>query len=206
MITLYQRTDCPFCWKVRLALAEIGLEYDIVETRLGEKNPDVMRLSPTGSVPVLVDGELSIWESGVIIEYLDNRYAPGRLMSADPVSQARIRLLHAYSDKVVGGFLRELVFEKRSKPRRDWQADIIQSGMEGWSVCMEYLEQQLGDRPYFAEEYSAADCALAARFGVAEAYGAPVTEDCSGLKRWYGAVTARPSWQAAYPAFFIRAE
>lgn len=206
MSTLYQRSDCPFCWKVRLALAELALEYDIVETRLGEKNSEVLRLSPTGSVPVLVDGELVIWESVVIIEYLDSRYAPGRLMSPDPIVQAGIRLLHAYSDKVVGGVLRDLVFEKRSKPQREWNVEIINSGMKAWRMCMEYLEEQLGDKPYFGEQYSAADCALASRFGVAEAYGLTVAEDYSGLMRWYRDVKARPSWQEAYPSSFIRAE
>ena len=85
MITVYQRTDCPFCWKVRIALSELGLEYQVVETRLGEKHPEVGRLSPTGSVPVLVDGETSIWESAVILEYLDTRYAPGKLFGSQNI-------------------------------------------------------------------------------------------------------------------------
>ncbi|MFC1578785.1 glutathione S-transferase family protein [Pseudomonadota bacterium] len=206
MITLYQRTDCPFCWKVRLALAELDLEYDIVETRLGEKHPEVLRLSPTGSVPVLLDGGLAIWESAVILEYLDSRYAPGRLMSSDPLAQASIRLLQAYSDKVVGSCLRELVFEKRSKPEAEWKMEIIRSGLEGWMTCMDYLEEQLGTKTYFGDRYSAADCALAPRFGVAAAYGAEATKDFPGLRRWYASVTARPGWKAAYPSSFIRTQ
>jgi len=120
MITLYERSDCPFCWKVRLALAELDLDYESVATRLGEKHPELARLSPTGTVPVLVDGDTVVWESAVILEYLDGRYSPGLLFPGDAVQQARIRLLHAYSDKIVGGCLRELVFEKRSRPESDW--------------------------------------------------------------------------------------
>ena len=84
MITLFERTDCPFCWKVRIALAEMGVEYRIEATRLGEKHPEVARLSPTGTVPVLVDGDTAIWESAVILEYLDSRYGPGRLFPGTP--------------------------------------------------------------------------------------------------------------------------
>ena len=90
MLTLYQRTDCPFCWKVRIALAELDVEHQLVDTELGQKHPEVGRLSPTGSVPVLVDGELAIWESAVILDYLDARYGPGRIISCDPVAQSRL--------------------------------------------------------------------------------------------------------------------
>ena len=206
MISLYQRTDCPFCWKVRIALAELGLEYQAVETLLGEKHPEVGRLSPTGSVPVLVDGEAAIWESAVILEYLDSRYATGKLFPGDPAEQVRVRLLHAYSDKIVGPCLRELVFEKRSKPAPDWNQDLIAQSEEKWRDCLLDLEQKLGGMPYFGESYSAADCALAARCGVAEAYGAGVTAEFPGLQNWYEAVVSRPSWKAAYPTSFIRSE
>jgi glutathione S-transferase len=206
MITLYERSDCPFCWKVRIALAELGLEYRIEATRLGEKYPEVSRLSPTGTVPVLVDGDTAIWESGVILEYLDSRYAPGRLFPGDPAEQARLRLLHAYSDKVVGGCLRDLVFEKRSKPEREWDWEIIQASEKKWQACQAYMEGELGNKTFFGEGFSAADCALGARFGVAEAYGSNVSAEFPELQRWFGALVGRPAWKQAYPTSFIRTE
>jgi glutathione S-transferase len=174
MLTLYQRTDCPFCWKVRIALAELDIEYQSVDTVLGEKHPEVQRLSPTGTVPVLVDGDVVIWESAVIFDYLDSRYAPEKLISRDPAQQARERLLHVYSDKIVGGCLKEIVFEKRSKPESEWDADRIREGENHWHTCQTWLQQKLGTDPFFGARYCATDCALAARFGVAEAYGAAV--------------------------------
>ena len=204
MITLYQRTDCPFCWKVRIALAELGIEYQIVDTALGEKHPRVSSLSPTGTVPVVVDGETVIWESAVILEYIDSICAHAKLFPGDAAAQAAVRLMHAYSDKVVGPCLRELVFEKRSKPEGEWDAALISSGEEKWRECMVYMENQLQKKPFFGRGYSAADCALAARFGVAEAYGASVPDEFTGLSRWYRSVQSRPSWTAAYPTSFIR--
>mgnify|MGYP001826394415 FL=1 len=206
MLTLYQRTDCPFCWKVRLALDEHEIEYQRVDTTLGEKHPDIQRLSPTGSVPVLVDGELAIWESAVILEYIDARYAVGKLINQEPVAGARDRLLHAYSDKIVGGCLREIVFEKRSRPEDEWDHDKLREGEARWRDCRTWLEQALSGRPYFGGTYSAPDCALAARFGVAEAYGVGVDEEFPGLFKWYRAVTGRPSWERAFPTGFIRTD
>lgn len=206
MITLYQRTDCPFCWKVRIALEELGLAYGIVATRLGEKHPDVARLSPTGTVPVMVDGDIVIWESAVIIDHLDSRYAPGRLLPADPAEAVRVRLLHAYSDRQLGACLSSLVFEMRSKPQAEWNPELLASGREDWSACQHWLERELGDRDYFSGEFGAADCALGSRCGVAEAYGIPVSDEYPGLQRWFAAVKSRVSWDAAYPTSFIRSQ
>jgi glutathione S-transferase len=204
MITLYQRTDCPFCWKVRIALAELDVEYETVETRLGEKHPEVLRLSPAGTVPVMVDGDAVIWDSAVMLDYLDGRYAPGRLLPASPAEEARVRLLHVYSDRQLGTCLRTLVFEMRSRPEREWDRELLARGREEWAACQAWLERELGGRDNFGGEFGAADCALASRCGVAEAYGVAVDAAYPGLRRWFDGAKARPSWQAAYPASFIR--
>ena len=206
MIRLYERTDCPFCWKVRIGLEELDIPYETVATRLGEKHPDVVRLSPARTVPVMVDGDSVIWESAVILDYLDSRYAPGQLIPPDPAEGARVRLLHAYSDKQLGACLRTLVFEMRSKPERDWDRGLLEEGRRDWEVCQAWLEGELGGRDFFGGQLGAADCALGARFGVAEAYGVAVNSAHPGLQRWFEAITSRSSWQAAYPTSFIRSE
>jgi glutathione S-transferase len=200
MITLYQRSDCPFCWKLRLALAELELSYKPVATQLGQRHPEVASLSATGSVPVLVDDDVVIWDSAVALEYLDSRYAPGRLFTSLPAVQAEIRLLHLYSDKVVGAALRELVFEKRSQNPDQWDTAKIAASEEAWRQCMAWLEGKMQSW----ENPTAADCALGARFGVAEAYGADFSADFPILRDWYEQLKQRPSWQQAYPDSFIR--
>ena len=203
MITLYQRTDCPFCWKVRLALAELGLGYNSVETRLGEKHPDVQRLSPTGTVPVLVDGDVVVWESGVVLDYLDARYGAGSLLPTDPAQQAWVRSLHAYADKRIGPALRDLVFEKRSKLREEWDQSVIDSSETAWKECQAWLEANIQPQWMSGCLLSAGECALAARCGVAEAYGAAVTPEFPALYEWFREVKWRPAWDAAYPESFL---
>ena len=139
MITLYQRTDCPFCWKVRLALAELGLSYESVDISLGEKHPDVQALSPTGTVPVLVDDGVAIWESSVILDFLDRRYGERRLVPSEAEEEARVRLLTVYSDKIVGGCLKDVVFEKRSKPEREWNAELLREAAERGCTTLDGL-------------------------------------------------------------------
>ncbi len=207
MITLYERTDCPFCWKVRLALAELGVDYKSIASQLGDPHPEVRRLSPVGTVPVLVDGDVVIWESAIILDYLDAAYGQGRLLPAGPLEQTRVRLLHAYSDKCVGPALRDLVFEKRSKAAADWDWELIDASEQRWRDCQQWLEDTTHTvAADSSATLSAAECALAARAGVAAAYGSPIEREFPALYRWFAGVTKRPSWRAAYPTSFIAAD
>jgi glutathione S-transferase len=152
----------------------------------------------------MVDGVTVIWESGVILDYLDARYAPGRLLPSGAAEEARVRLLHVYSDKQLGACLRIPVFEMRSKTEQEWDQDLLEKGRREWEICQQWLERELGARDYFGGAFGAADCALASRCGVAEAYGIHVGEAYPHLQRWFAAVKSRPSWEAAYPTSFIR--
>jgi len=204
MIKLYARADCPFCWKVKIALAELALPFDLVATRLGEKHPEVVALSPRQSVPVLVDDALVIWESAVILEYLHDAYGDQRasLLPQAPAARARARLIHSYSDQVIGPALRDTVFEKRTKPPEDWDQELLAQSAARWRACLVQLETWLDGGDAFAGDFSLAECALAPRFGLAQAYGVGVDDDFPGLARWFATIQARPSYQATLPRSF----
>lgn len=203
MITLYQRTDCPFCWKVRLALAEYAIDYQSIATSLGEKHPDILRYNPKGSVPLLLDGDTTIWESAVALEYLNEAYTQGQLLPGNAAERCQLRLLHNYSDALVGPALRDLVFEKRSKPSAEWDQDKIQHSEHAWRRCLDQLESWLDSQPFFGQDFSVAECALLPRFGVAEVYSAGVDDRHPGLLQWYSQLTQRNSYTMAYPDSFI---
>ena len=77
MIKLYDFLPCPFGQKVRIALAEKGLTYDLVQvdiTKGENRHPDFFRLNPFGRVPVLVDEDTTVYDSTIINEYLEDEY------------------------------------------------------------------------------------------------------------------------------------
>jgi glutathione S-transferase len=89
-VKLYDAARCPFCARVRIALAEKGFDYETVEIDLGNRPDWIYELNPTGKVPVFDDGFV-LPESAVIMEYLDDRYPEQPLLPADPKSRAVAR-------------------------------------------------------------------------------------------------------------------
>ena len=205
MIYVLGKPECPFCWKVRLGLSELQIDYNVIHTELGEKHPDVLRYNPKGSVPVFVDGETVIWESNVMLEYLDDKYASGGLYPKSAEQRAKVRLILCYSDTVIGPALRELVFEKRSKSEEQWDSGKIHQSENAWQECLRQLSSWLNGKEFFNHQFSAVECALIPRFGIAEAYGAStVVEEFPLLGRWFSEMKQRRCYQETYPESFIR--
>lgn len=80
MIRLYQLERCPWCAAVRQGLANVGVEYEIIEvTRDREARNEVHALTGQPLVPVIVDGDTIVWDSRRIVRYLYSTYdAAGR--------------------------------------------------------------------------------------------------------------------------------
>src|SRR5258705_2908032 len=93
MITLYDADRCPYCARVRIALAEKGIEYETVEVDLDDRPAWIYEKNPLGRVPVLEEDTFVLAESAVIDEYLDDRYPDPPLWPADPAERALGRLL-----------------------------------------------------------------------------------------------------------------
>ena len=93
MITLYDADRCPYCARVRIALAEKGIEYETVEIDLDDRPAWIYEKNPLGRVPVLEEDTFMLAESVVIDEYLDDRYPDPPLWPADPADRALGRLL-----------------------------------------------------------------------------------------------------------------
>jgi glutathione S-transferase len=93
VITLYDADRCPYCARVRIALAEKGIEYETVEVDLDDRPAWIYEKNPLGRVPVLEEDTFLLAESAVIDEYLDDRYPDPPLWPADPADRALGRML-----------------------------------------------------------------------------------------------------------------
>jgi RNA polymerase-associated protein len=88
VITLYDADRCPFCARVRIVLAEKGVEYEVVEVDLDDRPAWIYDKNPLGRVPVFEEDDFVLPESAVINEYLEERWPEPALWPSDPGERA----------------------------------------------------------------------------------------------------------------------
>jgi glutathione S-transferase len=92
MLTLYDAARCPYCARVRIVLAEKGVEYEQVEIDLSDRPAWIYEKNSSGRVPVVEEGAWLLPESAVIMEFLEERYPEPALLPADPAERGLARL------------------------------------------------------------------------------------------------------------------
>jgi glutathione S-transferase len=201
---LYSGPLSLFSRKVEIVLAEKGVSFERVMVPFTQtqgyspKNPVVLEVCPKGQVPVLIDGDVKLYDSTVINEYLDETYPTPRLLPREPGARARCRLLELEADEVLLEPVRALMF--RSEPpgpdpaRRNAQEAAAEK-VEG-RLLDHYgrLEKVLGDGDYLCGDFSLADVATFMTIHHGLRLAAPTLDDQPRLSAWYGALAKRPAF------------
>jgi glutathione S-transferase len=101
MLQLFSADGCPYAQRTRALLTYIDQPFELRTIDLKNKPPEFLALSPTGKVPMLLDGDGKLYESYVINEYLADRNGWAHAFSKQPFQKARERLAMAQFDNVV---------------------------------------------------------------------------------------------------------
>jgi glutathione S-transferase len=197
MITLYDKPECPFCYRVRAAVGFVGLEFERKDYDEPAAEREWRSLTPAKTVPVMVEGDLVLTDSAVMLEYLQDR--TGMLLPESPSARARVRTLLHYADNPLGRGSREVVFAKRGQPESDWDAERIAAGTKQFVESLPHLEGLLAGRDSFFDGYTFADSALSTRLCLSAAYGLEVPADYPRLRAWFTARLAEEWLLAASP-------
>ncbi|MGE0724485.1 MAG: glutathione S-transferase family protein [Alphaproteobacteria bacterium] len=199
---LYSGPLSLFSRKVEIALHEKGLPFDreLVPFSQSEgyspKHPAVVAANPKGQVPVLVDGDLTLFDSTLILEYLEDAY-PGRpLYPAGARERARCRLMELTADEILLPPIRSLMF-RTSPPDPDpdrRRAQQTEARRAEGLLAERYrvLEARLGEAAFFCGGFTTADIALFMTILFANRLGGPPLDGCPALSAWYARVGARP--------------
>jgi RNA polymerase-associated protein len=91
-MTLFSKADDPWSHRTRIVLAEKGIHVDTIDVHEGNLPEGLLDLNPYHSVPTLVDRDLVLYDSRIIMEYLDERFPHPPLMPVDPVARAQFRV------------------------------------------------------------------------------------------------------------------
>ena len=198
MLTLYAFAT-PNSVKIPIALEEIGFEYEIrpVNVKKGEQKIDkYLSLNPNGKVPLLVDGDLILPESGAILVHLAEK--SGQLLPSDPTARARTFEWLFFQLSASGPAFGQAGYWQKLAPTPN-EAAVNRYAGEAERVA-DLMDAHLSRNTWFAgDTYTIADIA---HFGWTwrRAFAGISFDNRPHLGRWHGAMEARPAVQRGIAA------
>ena len=153
MLTLYDHPLSPYAQKVKIALREKGEAFGAPlpgGLGAGGAQGDFLKANPRAEVPTLVDGDVTIFDSTIILEYIEDKWPTPALLPATPADRARVRMLEEVMDthfEAINWGLSEIRWFGRA-PGRLGETLTAEAGRQTLSF-FGWLETQLGDRPWF---------------------------------------------------------
>ena len=194
-IKLYHDVPSSNSDRVKIALAEKGLAWEGITVSLAkkdQKSPEHLKRNPYGKIPVIEDDGKILFESCIINEYLDEKYPNPPLMPKDPYLRGRGRVLIDYALNYTHAPYWALRGEMLKKePERN--GVLLEEKRGTLRKLLAYLEEALGDKPYFLGDVGLTDIAIIPRFLRMESYGAMPAPTLPGLNAWLQRMKARSS-------------
>jgi glutathione S-transferase len=179
-LVLYDAPRCPYAARVRIVLAEKGVEVDVVEIDLSDRPDWLYEKNPKGRVPVLEEDDRPLAESAVLMEFLEERYPEPALLPADPADRAAVRLLIFRADELTDPYYALRREEDGARERFD--------------AALGRLEGLLGEQPYLSgAEYGLADIALVPWVLRARDMLGVELDGFPALTDWLGRLEQRPA-------------
>jgi len=200
---LYSGPLSLFSRKVEIALLEKGLAFERVMVPFSQaegyspKDPAVLAANPKSQVPVLIDGDLTLFDSTLILEYLEDAYPLPALWPADPKARARGRLIELTADEVLLPLVARLMY--RSEPPNSNAERRLSREAEGQraeaALLIHYakLGELLQAKEYFGGSFSIADIAMFMTILFSLRLKGPALAEAPALEAWYARVRARPA-------------
>ncbi len=188
VMTLFSKPTCIHSHRTRLVLAEKNINIEIVSVDGPDLPEDLMDLNPYHTVPTLVDRDLVLYDSRVIIEYLDERFPHPPLMPVDPVTRAQFRLA---------------LFRIET----DWYQLAEQFDMDGDRKLATKSKKMLREsilasvelfaaKQYFlSDEFSLVDCSIAPILWRLPVYGIELGSQAAPIEAYMKRVFERRSFQ-----------
>jgi len=196
---LYDFLPCPFGQKVRIVLAEKGLSYELVQidlTQSEQRRPEFRRLNPFGRVPVLVDEDITVYDSTIIAEYLEDEYPEPPLLPAIGSSalRAQARTWEDIADTSFTVQVGQLMTEM-GKAESDRDSNKIQRLQQWIEQMLSFLNHQLQAQDFLASQFSVADIGFVPRLLVLKELGVDPAANRGNIDGWFKRLLERPSIQ-----------
>ena len=185
----------PFARKVRIVLAEKKMEYDFVIDSPWLEDSKVPNINPLGKIPVLLlDDETSLFDSRVIVEYIDSVTPNNKLFPAPNRERIEVKRWEAVADGICDAAATAFLEAKR--PKKEQSVGWIERQREKVTRGLEFMSEQLGEKSFcMGTHFSLADIAVGTALGYLAFRFADINwqETHPNLARLYAKLMLRPS-------------
>ena len=185
IMSLYSNSDDAYSHQVRIVLAEKGVNVEILSAKKTNPSAEILALNPYGSLPILIDRDLVLYEARIIMEYLDERFPHPPLLPVYPVARAETRkMMHRIEQDWYS-----LMLNIHNKHQIDENREQLRESLIS-------LEPIFADKPYFlSDEYSLLDCALSPLLWRLPQLGIEIPNDAKALHAYMQRLFKRDSFQ-----------
>jgi glutathione S-transferase len=198
MLLLFDHPLSPYAQKCKIALREKGIAFEArLPTGIGAGaglEPAFARSSPRGEVPALVDGEVHVFDSTIILDYVEERWPEPPLLPETPAERARARMIEEVMDthyEPINWGLGEVHFFGRAKG--ELAKTLGERAAAQAAAWRRWLEARLGERPWFdGERFGRADLSVAPYLNGSRGFGLE-PEPGSRLAAWLARANERPA-------------
>ncbi|MEC9375859.1 MAG: glutathione S-transferase N-terminal domain-containing protein [Pseudomonadota bacterium] len=186
-MTLYSSPTCFYSHRARLVMAEKSINIDIVDVDRANLPEDLLDLNPYQSLPTLVDRDLVLYDSRVIIEYLDERFPHPPLMPVDPVTRAQFRLALFRIEQ--DWYTQAKAIDDASDRRQSTRARKIL--LESILSSTDIFDLK---KYFLSDEFSLVDCTIAPVLWRLQHFGIELDDSAAPIFRYMDEVFSRPSF------------
>jgi glutathione S-transferase/RNA polymerase-associated protein len=203
-VIVYEHPLSPYAQKVKIALDEKGVAYETkMPAAIGSGQPDqeFLKANPRGEVPALIDGGTRIFDSTIILEYIEDKWPAPALLPKSPAERATARTIEEVMDthfEPINWGMGEIRWFKRAQGERARTIEA-KAAMQARGIY-QWLARHLGDRAWFnGDSFGWADLSVVPYLNGALGSGFAPDRD-SALSRWLERANARPSVQKSAKA------
>ena len=203
-VIVYEHPLSPYAQKVKIALDEKGVAYQTrMPTAIGTGQPDqeFLKANPRGEVPALIDGDVKIFDSTIILEYIEDKWPTPALLPKSPVDRAHARTIEDVMDTLfepINWGMGEIRWFKRAEGER--ARTLEAHAMSQARGTYAWLTRHLGNAQWFGgETFGWADLSVVPYLNGARGNGIG-PEEKSPLGQWLTRANARPSVQKSAQA------
>jgi glutathione S-transferase len=201
MLKLYHLKLSPFSRKVRLALIEKRIAFEMQTEDVWERRDEFLTLNPTGEVPVLIEENgVALSGSDVILEYLDETQPDPQLYGTTPLERAETRRLIYWFDRKFNIEVTENIVTEKMMKRflglGEPNSQVIRAGYTNIHTHLNYISYLVDRRNWLAgDNLTAADLAASAHLSVIDYIGDVPWDNYPAARDWYARIKSRPSFR-----------